>query len=314
MRIVFLGTPRSAVPFLDVLLDAGHDVPLVVTRPDRPVGRSPEPRPTPVKIRALERGVEVLEPNTARGPKFLARLRDARPELLVVVAYGRILRRAVLDVAPHGAINIHFSLLPRYRGAAPVQWALARGETITGVTAMRLDEGMDTGDVLGSERVEIRPGEHAPALQDRLVAVGVGLLRETVDRIARAEVVATRQDHAAATHAPMLTPEDGRVDPAEDASAIEGKVRGFDPWPGVWLAREGRRIRVLEARAVDAAAGGAEPGTVLALDGEALRVACGGGSVLEILRLQPEGRRPMASRDAVNGRQVAPGDRLARVG
>jgi methionyl-tRNA formyltransferase len=313
VRVVFLGTPRTAVPFLDALIDAGHDVPLVVTRPDRPVGRSADPRPTPVKARALALGLEVVEPNTARGPRFLARLADARPDLLVVVAYGRILRRAVLDVAPHGAINIHFSLLPRLRGAAPVQWALARGETLTGVSAMRLDEGMDTGDVLGTVEVPIRTGEHAPALQERLVEVGTVLLAETVHTLAAGTATATPQDHAAATHAPMLTRDDGHVDPAEPAPSIEGKVRGFDPWPGVWVARGERRVRWVEARAVAATATDAPPGTVLGLDGDGLRVACGEGTVLEVLRLQCEGRRPTAPRDAINGRQIAVGDRLGRL-
>jgi len=313
VNVAFLGTPDVAVPYLDGLVASGHDVRLVVTRQDRPSGRSAEPKPPPVKVRALEHGLTVAQPRTARGSGLAERLRGLDLDVLVVVAYGRILPRAVLDAARLGAVNVHFSLLPRYRGAAPVQWALARGETVTGVTIMRLDEGLDTGDMLVRRELAIEPGEHAPSLQRRLVALGVGLLEEALAGLASGTLVGRPQDHARATLAPILTPADGCVPPEANATEVEGRVRGFDPWPGVWWARAGRRIRILDARALDVVEAAAPPGTVLGLVADGVRIACGSGSVLEVTRLQPEGRRAMSARDAINGRQIAIGDRLEQV-
>ena len=314
MKVAFLGTPAVAVPFLDALLDAGHDVDPVVTRPDRPVGRSDRLRPPPVKQRAVERGRTVLQPRGARGSAFAETLRAADLDALVVVAYGRILPRAVLDAARHGAVNVHFSLLPKYRGAAPVQWALACGETVTGVCTMRLDEGMDTGDVLGTTAVEIGHNEHAPSLHRRLVEVGTVLLLETLERLGTGRARPEPQDHEAATYAPLLTREDGHVAPSDLARRIEGRIRGFDPWPGVWLARAGRRIRLIEAQALPEESTDAAPGTVLdRVDGAGVRIACGEGTVLGVTRVQAEGRRAVAVEDAIRGRQLAAGDRLERI-
>lgn len=313
MKVVFLGTPAPAVPSLAALVEAGHDVGLVVTNPDRPAGRSRRPAPPPVKVAAEERGLPVLQPRGVRGASVLDRLRACAPDVLVVVAYGRILPRPLLDVAPSGAVNVHFSLLPAYRGAAPVQWALARGERATGVSTMRLDEGMDTGPVLLRREVAIAPGEHAPALQERLAAVGARLLVETLAGLADGTLAGTPQDHAAATAAPLLSRADGEIDPGLTAREIEGRVRGFDPWPGVWLAADGQRVRLVDVVALADERDAAAPGTVLGVDGDALRLACGGGTVLAIRRAQPAGRRAITGRDLVNGRVVAPGSRLRRV-
>ena len=284
MKIVFLGTPAMAVPSLESLVRAGHDLVQVVTRADRPLGRS---------------------------ASFVEGLSALAPELLVVVAYGRILPRAVLDVAPHGAINVHFSLLPNYRGAAPVQWALARGEATTGVTTMQIDEGLDEGDVLLRRECAIEPGEHAPSLNRRLSALGAELLVETVERLAAGSLTPEPQEHDAATFAPLLTAADGAVDPgALQASEIAGRIRGFDPWPGVWLERAGKRLRLIDADERSGRDERAEPGTLLELDEGALPLVCAGGTLLFLTEVQPEGRRVMPVADAVNGRQLAPGDRL----
>lgn len=312
MRIVFLGTPATAVPSLEALLAQGHDVGLVVTQPDRPAGRSGREQPPPVKLCAEAHGLRVAQPAKVRSPEFLAAIAAERPEVLVVVAYGRILPKPVLEAAPLGAINVHFSLLPSLRGAAPVQWALARGARETGVTTFRIDEGLDTGALLLQRRVAIAPGEHAPALLARLAAVGAEVLVATLAGLASGTVVPKPQDHASATAAPILAREDGWWDPAWSARDLEGRVRGFDPWPGVWASRSGSRIRIVEAAAT-AETCDAEPGTVLALQRDAFLVACSGGTVAAVVSVQPEGRKTLRARDAANGRQLAPGDRLGRI-
>lgn len=310
MRIVFLGTPLAAVPTLQTLIEAGHRPVLVITQPDRPAGRGRRPQAPPVKQLALEHGLEVEQPEKVRGRVFRERLEQCRPDLLVVVAYGRILPLRVLELAARGAVNVHFSLLPRYRGAAPVQWALARGETVTGVTTMLMNEKMDEGDVLLAREVPIEDGEHAPALGERLAVAGAALLMETLEGLSRGKLVARRQDHDRATLAPMLKREDGQIDPGLDAEEIERRVRGFDPWPGVWLSRVGRRLRLIDVRAMGEDPVAEPPGTLLELRSEGMLMACGDGSSLLIKIVQSEGKRPMTARDAVNGRQIAPGDRL----
>ena len=311
VRVVFLGTPAAAVPSLEAILDAGHDVPLVVTRADRPVGRSGTPSPPPVKVRAVEAGLRVLQPTRVRDEAFLSEIEKTKADALAVVAYGRILPAPVLAAAPHGAINVHFSLLPLYRGAAPVAWALARGETETGVTTFRLDEGLDTGDVLLARRVAIEAGEHAPSLLGRLATLGGALLVETLDGLARGTIVPRPQEHGLATLAPLISKEDGAWDPAWRAHEVEGRVRGLDPWPGVWAQRSGKRIRIVEARATDGTTD-RPSGTILELSGDRLLVAAAGGEVVAVASVQPEGRRAMGAKDAVSGRQLVPGDRIER--
>jgi methionyl-tRNA formyltransferase len=307
-----MGTPGSAVLALDAILVAGHDVPLVVTRPDRPVGRKKEPQPSPVKAFAISRRLPLIQPDNVRSSEFVEAIVGATPDALAVVAYGRILPRRVLDAARHGAINLHFSLLPAFRGAAPVQWALARGEGVTGVTTFRIDEGLDTGDVLGQRKVAIAPAEHAPVLLNRLAVTGATLLVETLGGLAAGSIRPARQDHDQATAAPILTPRDGLWDPSWSARELEGRVRGFDPWPGVWAKRQGKRLRIVDARALPDAATEGVPGTVLALDGEGVRLTCAGGTIASVGSVQPDGGRVMRAREAVNGRLLLPGDRIER--
>lgn len=313
MRVVFFGTPRTAVPSLDALLDAGHEVPLVVTRPDRPVGRGRRSTAQPVRVRAGERGLASVQPSGIRDDAFLATLRAAAPEILVVVAYGRILSGSLLEAALRGAVNLHFSLLPAYRGAAPVQWAIANGETHTGVSTMRMNERMDEGGILLQSVVEIGTDEHAPALAERLAAVGAGLLIETLARLGKGDLVDSAQDSTRATFARRLVSADGWIDPALPARSIEGRIRGFDPWPGAWVGCRGRRLRLVAGRALSGSARSDVPGTILGFDPDAIRVACGGASILAVDSVQPEGGRVLAARDAVNGRYVALGDHFERL-
>jgi methionyl-tRNA formyltransferase len=312
VTLVFLGTPQAAVPSLLAVLEAGHRVSLVVTRPDRPAGRSRRPVAPPVKQAASARGLEVIQPRKVRTEAFAQSLAEAEPDCLVVVAYGRILSKPVLKIPRSGPVNLHFSLLPRYRGAAPVQWALARGEGVTGVTTMCMNERMDEGDLLFQREVTVEPGEHAPALEQRLARVGAGLLVETLEALEDGTVDPQAQDHSAATLAPLLSRSDGDVDPALAAREIAGRVRGFDPWPGVWLSRGERRIRIAEASELDGPPLDAVPGALVGLTPDGLLMACGGGSRLLVTRVQPAGKRAMAVRDAVNGRLFGVGDRLER--
>ncbi len=310
MRVAFLGTPCAAVPALDALADAGHDLVAVVTQPDRPSGRHRTPRPPPVKVRALERGIPVHQPARAKDGSLHEILRTAAPDVLAVVAYGKILPREVLEVAPLGAVNVHFSLLPAYRGAAPVQWALARGESRTGVSTMRIEEGLDTGPIYLAREVAIEEGEHAPALEGRLAVEGARLLLDTLEGLARGTLEPRPQDEALATSAPLLTRADGALAPSFTAREIEGRVRGFDPWPGVWAGRGNVRIRLVDAHASAGARTDEPAGRVFAYRDGAFLMACAAGTVLAIRAVQPEGRRVLSAVEARNGRQLAEGDFL----
>jgi methionyl-tRNA formyltransferase len=307
-----MGTPETALPSLEAILAAGHDVALVCTQPDRPAGRRSALQPSPVKKLAVAHGLRVIQPDKVRTPEFLKAIEGAAADALAVVAYGRILTRQVLDAARLGGINLHFSLLPAYRGAAPVQWALARGESTTGVTTFRIDEGLDTGDLLGQRSVAIAKGEHAPALLARLSVEGAALLVATLDGLGHGSIVPQPQDHKRATSAPILTREHGSWDPAWTARELEGRVRGFDPWPGVWAARGGKRLRIAGAAALTDASSTEVPGAVLSSDALWVRVACAGGTVAVVDAVQPEGGRVMGAREAVNGRLLGPGDRFER--
>ena len=313
MRVVFLGTPTTAVPTLEALLDDGHDVARVLTQPDRPSGRSGRPQPSPVKQIALARGLTVLQPARIRVPEVAAEIAATSPDALVVVAYGRMLPRTLLDAARHGAINVHFSLLPELRGAAPVQWALARGYDETGVTTFRIDEGLDTGALLLQEPVAVRPGEHAPSLLARLAETGARLLLATLAGLEAATIEPRPQAHARATQAPLLTREDGWWEAGWTAAVLEGRVRGFDPWPGVWALCGGTRMRIVGARAVTIGSALEESGTVIDLDGDSVRLACADGTLAAIESVQFEGRRAVTAREAWSGRQLAAGDRLGRI-
>lgn len=308
MRLAFLGTGRFAVPCLEAVLDAGHDVVALVTQPDRESGRGRELAPPPTKLAALARGLAVQQPRRIRLPEAVEALAALAPEILVVVAYGQILPPAVLGLAPRGAVNVHASLLPLYRGAAPIQWAVARGESETGVTTMQLDEGLDTGPILLARATPIGPEETAGELQERLAALGATLLLETLAGLAADRLQPRPQDHARATLAPILRKEDGRVDWRLAAREVGWRVRGFHPWPGMTATWQGRGLKLL--RVAEALPGPGEPGQVLAVEAQGVLVGCGGGSRLRLVEVQPESRRAMPAGAWAAGARVRPGDRF----
>ena len=315
MRVVFMGSGAFAVPSLEALLDAGHDVAALVTQPDREKGRGRELSAPPTKAVATGRGVPVLQLRRVREPEAQEALRALRPELQVVVAFGQILPRAVIAIAPLGTVNVHASLLPRYRGAAPIQWAIARGEAETGVTTMLIDEGLDTGPTLLQQRLAIGPEETAGELEPRLARLGAELLLETVRGLAEGTLAARPQDHAQATLAPILKKEDGRIDWSQPARAIAWRVRGFCPWPGSFTLHDGRLLKLLRVRPQDASPasipGGPVPGEILSVSADGVTVACGAATRLQVLEVQPESRRAMPASAWAAGARLRPGASLA---
>ena len=310
MRVVFLGSGAFAVPSLEALLDAGHEVAALVTQPDREKGRGRALAATPAKVVAERRGVPVLQPPRIKQPEAIEQVRALHPDVQVVVAYGQILPRIVIDIPPLRTVNVHSSLLPRYRGAAPIQWAVVNGESETGVTTMLIDEGLDTGPTLLARSTQVGPEETAPELEVRLAALGAEILLETLDGLARGTLTAQPQDHAQATLAPILKKEDGRIDWARPAEEIARRVRGLLPWPGTVTSTAEGDLKVLRARAEAPAAADAPPGTVISYDREGILVAAGGGTRLRLLDVQPESRRPMSAAAFAAGARLRPGARL----
>lgn len=308
MRVVFLGSGSFAIPSFEALLAAGHELAALVTQPDREKGRGRRLAPPPLKPVAEARGVRVLQPPRIKAPEALAELRALAPEIQVVVAYGQILPRALVELPRRGTLNVHASLLPRYRGAAPVQWAIARGETETGVTTMCLDEGLDTGPLLLQRPEPIGPTDTAPALEARLAAIGAALLLETLRGLEAGTLSPVAQDGTRATHAPILKREDAVLDWGLPAEVLERRIRGFQPWPG-GLTRLGELgLKVLRAEV--AAPGPGKPGELVEVGRAGLLVACGGSTRLRLLELQPESRRPMSAAAFAAGTRVADGARL----
>jgi methionyl-tRNA formyltransferase len=305
LDLVFMGTAPFAVPSLRALLEAGHRVQAVVTQPDRPTGRGMKLRPSAIKAFAAERGLRVLQPEKASQPEFIDELCSLKPQAIVVVAYGQILRMAVLNVPSMGCINVHGSLLPELRGAAPIQWAVIRGYRVTGVTTIFMDAGMDTGDMILKASVEIHPEDTAGALAARLAPLGAELLVETLRRLVLGTAPRVPQDAALATYAPMLRREDGAIDWTRDAVEIRNRIHGCNPWPGAYARREGEPVKIWRARATQATHA-AVPGTVL--DAEAPVIAAGIGA-LELLEVQPENRSRLAAVDYARGYRVQAGER-----
>jgi methionyl-tRNA formyltransferase len=297
------------VPCLRALCDIA-DVVLVVTRPDRPSGRGMKLTPPPVKVFAQERGIEVIQPTKVRTPEFAERLRARSAELALVVAYGRILPAAVLHAPRLGCVNVHASLLPKLRGAAPIQWAIISGEASTGVCLMQLDEGMDEGPVLASEALEIGPFETAGELSERLSELGSKLLHEQLPRFLRGELVGKPQDHARATLAPPLQKDHGRVDWQRTAVELHNLVRGTHPWPGAYTFLAGQRLKLHRTHVVATEGRHAEPGRVLRADRHGIEVACGLG-VLAIDELQPEGKKRVNVEQFRAGSRLQQGSRFA---
>lgn len=314
MKTVFFGTPEWAVPSLEALAGGPHCPALTITQPPRRRARSEVPTASPVGLASQALGIERVEPASIREAEVLDRIARLRADLFVVVAYGEILPRAVLEMPRLGCVNLHFSLLPRYRGAAPVQWAIVDGAVETGVTTMKIVPKLDAGPIYLEERVPVDPEEHAPALGARLALAGARVLVETVGRLERGAVSVREQDPGAATYARILTAEDGWIDWTLTAEAIARRVRGFDPWPGQSSISRRGRVKVLDARAwrIEEIGAGVPgpPGLILGADRSGCCITCGEGSVLELLVVRPEGRRAIAGVEALRGRHLVAGEIL----
>jgi methionyl-tRNA formyltransferase len=306
MRIVFMGTPESAVPSLRRLVDDGHEIAAVWTQPDKPAGRGRKLHPSPVKEFALPHGLAVHQPPKIKTAEASALFASHQADVAVVVAYGRILPPEFLAAPKRGCVNVHFSLLPRYRGAAPVNWAIVNGESDTGVTTMRIVQELDAGPILLQRAAKIGEHETAPELMSRLAGTGADLISETLRNLDQIEPKPQR--HAEATFAPMLKREDGLIDWTMDASSIERRVRGFQPWPNAFTSLNSQRLIVWRAEAVGGEHMSRMPGTIVDTRRDLLTIACGDNTVLGISELQPEGSRRMKSRDFLNGRDVKVGD------
>jgi methionyl-tRNA formyltransferase len=315
VKLVFCGTPQFAVPTLKALQAAGHEIALVVSQPDRPVGRAQLLTAPPVKEVALAAGLTVTQPEKIRNnAEFRAQLEAIAPEAIVVVAYGRIIPPWMLALPRLGCINLHGSLLPKYRGAAPIQWAVAMGETVTGNTTMLLEEGLDTGPILLQQALAIGPEQTAAGLFEELAIGGAPLVVETLAGLADGSLQPHPQDHAKATLAPILTREDGRMDfAAHTAAELKNRWRGFQPWPGAFTALEGKKLIVHHLAVADAstftAPASAQPGEIL-VENHRLLVACAGQTWLELIEIQLEGKKRMAAADFLHGMQPAAGKRL----
>ncbi len=308
MNLVFCGTPRFAVPTLERLLERGFDVKLVVTQPDRPRGRGLELAASPVKEKAVQFGIAVVQPEKIKNNEdFRAQLASLNPEAIIVVGYGRIIPQWMIDLPPLGNMNLHASLLPKYRGAAPIQWAIAQGEKITGVSTMRIDAGLDTGDILLQREERIGEDDTAETLAPRLATMGADLMVETLNGLKSGTAQPKQQDHSKASLAPILKREDAVIDFHRSATEIYNRLRGFQPWPGAFTIFREKQLNIWKAKPATATA--VADGTI-SVEGERLLAGCGDNSVLEIFELQPEGKKRMAARDFIHGYHPRTGEQL----
>lgn len=303
LRIVFMGTPEFACPTLQKLIDRGEQVVAVVTQPDRPKGRGQQMMPPPVKVLAERHGIPVLQPLKVRTPENIEQIREFAPDLIVVVAFGQILPKALLDIPPKGCINVHASLLPRYRGAAPLNWCIINGETETGVTTMLMDVGLDTGDMLLKKTTPIDPDEDAQSLHDRLCRIGAEALAETLDLLVAGKLVPEKQDDSLTNYAPLLKKEHGIIDWSRDAAAIKNQVRGMTPWPGACTDLDGKTLKLYQVRT---GSGQGTAGSIIAAGRSGIEIACGAGSII-VEELQLEGKKRLSARDFLAGFRIEAG-------
>ncbi len=307
LDLVFCGTPPFAVPTLEHLVDAGFRIHLVVTQPDRPKGRGLELVASPVKESALKLNLPITQPDRIKtNDEFRAQLTALKPDAIIVVGYGRIIPQWMLDLPPLGNINLHASLLPKYRGAAPIQWAIANGETVTGVTTMRIDAGLDTGDILLQQELTIAPDDTAETLAPRLASIGADLVIETLRRLQASSIEPRPQDNSQASLAPILKKEDGIVDFSRSATEIFNRIRGFQPWPGAHTKFRGKNLQFVKARP----ATGSLPPAELHAQANRLVVGCGHNTSLELLEIQLEGKKRSSAADFVRGYRPHPGEKL----
>lgn len=306
--LVFFGTPEFAVPTLAALVAAGRSPALVVTQPSKPAGRGQRPQDPPVARWAREHGLNLDQPERVRQPEFLERLRELQPAAAVVVAFGQIFPKALLDIPEHGCINVHASLLPKYRGASPIQAAVAAGEARTGVTTMLMEEGLDSGPILLQEETEIGPEETAGELAPRLATLGGDLLVRTLEQLEEGTLIARPQPADGVTYAPRLTRDSGRVDWALPARAIADRGRAYTPWPGLTATLKGEPVKLVRVRVLAGGPADAGPGTFLGARDGALAVACGEGGVLGVEELQRPGKRALKAIDFINGERLRAGE------
>jgi methionyl-tRNA formyltransferase len=306
MRIVYMGTPPFAVPPLHSLISAGHELVGVITRIDKPAGRGKVLTPPAVKVAAGQAGLPVFQPKRVREPESIAQIRAMGPEVIVVAAYGQILPRELLALPKYGCVNIHASLLPAYRGAAPINWAIINGETRTGITVMQMDEGMDTGGILAQESIPIDPRDTTGTLTEKLSQIGSRLIVGTLSRIESGGLTAVPQDNSKASMAPLLKKDAGLIDWTMSAREIHNRVRGLSPWPGAFSFLDGAMVKVLETEVVP---GGVDPGTLTAQGKDSLAVGTG-KELLRIVSLQPEGKRPMTAAEFLRGHRGAVGKKF----
>ncbi len=304
-NIIFMGTPDYAVPSLVALHNSGYQLALVVTQPDRPKGRGRKILPPPVKKTAVDFGYDIVQPESVNTKEFTDLLARYKPDFFVVVAYGHILPQNILDIPKYGSINVHASLLPKYRGPAPIQWAVINGEKETGITTIMMDKGMDTGDILLTAKETILPDDTAASLHDRLAVLGGKVLIQTLDRFAKEDIRPVVQDHSQATRAPMLKKDDGRISWEKPAEKIVAFIRGMTPWPGAFTFHNNKRLKIFKAELIPSAAG-APPGTVVKGFADELRVATAEG-LLSIREIQGESGKRMTIKDFLRGHEIPPG-------
>jgi methionyl-tRNA formyltransferase len=303
LRIIFMGTPEFACPTLQKLIDRDEEVIAVITQPDRPKGRGQQTVPPPVKALAEQHAIPVIQPVKVRLPEVVESIRQLAPDLIVVVAFGQILPKSLLDIPRYGCINVHASLLPRWRGAAPLNWCIIKGDAETGITTMMMDVGLDTGDMLLKKATPIDPDENTQTLHDRLSLIGAEALAETLDLLTAGKLVREKQDDALTCYAPMLKKDDGLIDWNEEPQQIRNLVRGMTPWPGAFSFVDGRMVKIYQVRT---ATGEGVPGTVIHTGRDGLEVACAGGSII-VEELQLEGKKRLPARDFLAGYKIAPG-------
>ena len=310
MKIVFMGTPDFSVGALDALVEAGHEIIAVVTQPDKPKGRSGQMQFPPVKECALRHGLTVLQPVKIKTPEWVDKLRELKADVFVVAAFGQILSKEILDMPKYGCVNIHASLLPKYRGAAPINWAIINGEKETGVTIMQINEGVDTGDMLSHVVVPIAPKETAESLFDKLAKAGAELIVETLPKLEAGEIIPVPQDESQSSHVKMMNKSLGKIDWNQDAVVIERLVRGLNSWPSAYTYYQGKSVKLWDCDVVEAAAK-AVPGTIIAVAKDSFDVATGNGA-LRVLELQLEGKKRMDTKSFLLGNQWKTGMQLGQ--
>lgn len=306
MKIIFMGTPDFAAASLEALIASRHEIQAVVTQPDKPKGRKGELTPSPVKVIAKREGIKVYQPLKVRDEEFVKTLRAYNPDVMVVVAFGQIIPLSILQMPKYGCVNIHGSLLPKYRGAAPIQWAVLDGEKETGITTILMDEGIDTGDILLKKTIKIDADETSGSLFDKLMALGAKTILETLDELEKGSLTPTKQEESPTAYAKMLTKAMGLIDFTKSAKELDCFVRGMDPWPSAYTLLAGKTLKLWKVRAVEKSG---EAGSVIGIDKESFTVACGEGAI-EVLEVQLEGKKRMSAGDFLKGSTLNIGQEL----